>query len=312
MVKGLLTREALRQWVRITVGPVFWIAAVQVAWTVVLLLWIYAFTASGPAASRGVLVAGLILLGLMLLGVTVLVIHLARQVAHSRAVKDFISQVSHDLRSPLATIKLHLETVLRRELSREQSRTCLEAASQELDRLERSIEGVLTASRLERQKLQIATQPIALDQLLRRYLDIKRNAAELRGAELAVDELKPLVVTAEPAMLEKLMDNLVDNALLHCPRGVRIRVSVTEQSRCAVVTVSDNGPGLDRRERKRVFRMFYRGPKSRGHRKGTGLGLFIVAGIAKAHGGRAWVDSPGPGLGSQFRVALPLAEVSTG
>jgi signal transduction histidine kinase len=313
MVKVGMDRETLRQWVRITVGPVFWIGAVQVAWTIVLLLWISAFTASGPpsaALGRGTMVAGLVLLGLMLVGVTVLVIHLARQVAHSRAVKDFISQVSHDLRSPLTTVKLHVETLLRRELSPEQSRACLDAASQELERLERGIEGVLMASRLERQKLQIAARPVPLVAFLERYSESKRDSVGLRGATLEIGALPELTVSADPAFLEKMLDNLIDNAVLHCQPEVRIRVSVIEQSRCAVVSVADDGPGLPRREWRRVFSMFYRGPKGRRHRKGTGLGLFIVAGIAKAHGGRAWVESAGPGRGCQFRVALPLEQAA--
>jgi two-component system phosphate regulon sensor histidine kinase PhoR len=313
MVKARMDREALRQWIRITVGPLFWIGAVQVAWTIVLILWISAFTAGGPPSAsmgRGTMVAGLVLLGLMLVGVTVLVVHLARQVAHSRAVKDFISQVSHDLRSPLTTVKLHVETLLRRELSPEQSRACLDAASQELERLERGIEGVLMASRLERQRLQIVARPVPLADFLASYLEAKRDSIALRGAQIEHAPMPVLVVSADPSILEKMLDNLIENAILHCQPGVRIRVSVAEQSRCAVVSVSDDGPGLPRREWRRVFSMFYRGPKGRRHRKGTGLGLFIVAGIAKAHGGRAWVESDGPGRGCQFRVALPLAEAA--
>jgi len=105
--------------------------------------------------------------------------------------------------------------------------------------------------------------------------------------------------------MRHLLDNLVDNALLHCGPKVRVQLSVTEQGRCAVLVVADDGPGLDRSEWRRVFRMFYRGRQS-SRARGTGLGLFIVAGIAQAHGGRAWVDSPGPGKGCSFQVALPL------
>jgi signal transduction histidine kinase len=96
------------------------------------------------------------------------------------------------------------------------------------------------------------------------------------------------------------MDNLVDNALRHCPPGVRIRVALTRMRQLALVTVADDGPGIAARERRKVFRPFY--SVSRG--RGTGLGLFIVASLVKAHGGQVWVENPG--VGSAFQVALPL------
>jgi signal transduction histidine kinase len=212
--------------------------------------------------------------------------------------------VSHDLRSPLAIVKLHLETVLKRDLSPEQSRSCLDAAWQELGRLEAGIEGVLMASRLEREKLQVDARPLVLREFLERYIARKREAVERGRGHLESGPLPSLVIRADPVLFERILDNLVDNALAHCPPGVNIRVSATEQSRFAVVTVEDDGPGIERRERSKIFDMFYRAPHNLG--QGTGLGLFIVAGLAKAHGGQAWVESPG--IGSAFRVALPLAE----
>jgi two-component system OmpR family sensor kinase len=130
------------------------------------------------------------------------------------------------------------------------------------------------------------------------------------GASLSweTDKAPPLIAHADPGSLRQLLDNLIDNAVHHCHPGVQVRLDLTDQARCAVLAVADDGPGLDPKEFKRVFGMFYRAPPSRRHTKGTGLGLFIVAGIAKAHGGRAWVESPGPGKGCTFRVAIPLAK----
>lgn len=299
----------MKQWLKITVGPVFWIAAIQIAWTLVLILWITTVAEQRrrvPFEGIGLLVLGVVLLVLMLVGVTVIVIHFARQVAHTRAVKDFISQVSHDLRSPLATVKLHLETIKLRELTTTQKQSCLDAAIHELGRLEDGIEGVLMASRLERDKLKLITEPVGLDEFLRQYAGAKLDDVILRGGSLEIGRLQRLTVRADPLLLRQMLDNLVNNALLHCQHGVKITVSLYEQAGCAVITVLDDGPGLPRNEWKQVFKMFYRAAKSGGHRKGTGLGLFIVAGIAKAHGGRAWVESQGMGSGCEFRVAIPL------
>jgi signal transduction histidine kinase len=160
------------------------------------------------------------------------------------------------------------------------------------------------ASRLDRMKLKIDAQRVDLGDFLGRYLARKREAVDLGGGHLEAGPLRRLMVRADPAMLEKILDNLVDNALRHCPSGVQVRVSLEAKNHLAVVTVADDGPGIARRERSKIFRMFYRAPHDLG--PGSGLGLFIVAGLVKAHGGRVWVESPGSG--SAFHVALPTVE----
>ncbi len=305
---------AASKWLRIPAGPIFWIAAVQTAWTVTLVLWIVFFVerrSRYPGEGWWMLVAGILLLSVIFVGVSIISVHFGRQVAHNRAVKDFISQVSHELRSPLATVKLHLETVQLRSLSEEQTQACLVTALEELQRLESGIEDILTASRIERQKLKIAVEFIDLVPFLEAFSHQKQAVVLSQGAGLqfVAEQAEELAVRADPILLRQVLDNLIDNALLHGHRGVHVRIELGEQSRCAVISVRDDGPGLPRREWKRVFRMFYRVPPSGGrrNRRGTGLGLFIVSSIARAHGGRAWVESDGEGKGCNFRVAFPLA-----
>ncbi len=305
---------AWKTWLRIPTGPIFWIVAVQSAWTITLVSWIvYAVDRHGRLPDEGwsVLVAGILLLAVIFVGVIVISLHFGRQVAHNRKVKDFISQVSHELRSPLTTVKLHLETLQLRRLSPAQQQACLDTALEELRRLELGIEDILTASRIERQKLKIAVEPIAILPFLESYVHHKTAVVQAQGASLQLVEqgFDDLTVEADPILLRQVLDNLVDNAVVHCHRGVHVRLELGEQSRCAVVTVRDDGDGLPRKEWKRVFRMFYRVAPSRDRsaRRGTGLGLFIVASVARAHGGRAWVESDGVGKGCRFRVALPLA-----
>jgi len=298
---------------RFPVAPTAWIAVVQTAWTVTLVFWILFFTTwrtSHPEAGWAPLVVGIGLLALLLVAAIIVVIHFARQVAHNKAMKDFVSQVSHDLRSPLATVKLHLETLKLRELEAAQREECLTMALTELGRLENGIEALLTASRIERSALRLDLAPLDLKPFLDEYAAFKKREIDPLGATLSWEsESAPaLVARADGAVLRQMLDNLVDNAVRHCQKGVRVRLDLAEQSRCAMLSVADDGPGLDVKEHKRVFRMFYRGPPSRRHAKGTGLGLFIVAGIAKAHGGRAWVESQGLGKGCTFRVAVPLCK----
>ncbi|MGC4114712.1 MAG: HAMP domain-containing sensor histidine kinase [Myxococcales bacterium] len=293
--------------------PALWIGATQVVFTASLLTWIFYFLSwrtAHPDAGWAPFIVGLSLLVAMLGLAIGVVIHLSRQVAHNQATKDFVSQVSHDLRSPLAIVKLHLETLRLRDLNPEQRAECISMALTELHRLEGGIEGVLTASRIERQALRLNAGDLELKPFLEAFARTKKAFVEASGGALLwePEKAQPLVARADAEALRHLLDNLVDNALAHCQRGVRIRLEIVEQARCAVLSVCDNGPGLDRQEHKKVFHLFYRAPPSRRHTKGTGLGLFIVAGIAKAHGGRAWVESEGAGRGCSFRVAIPLSK----
>jgi len=305
-----MLKDFLRLWVRITFGSLFWIIAVQMAWAMVLLFWILGYVRPhvGRAPSLGLFGWGLVFLALMIFGVNVLVVHYAHQAAHSRVVKDFVSRVSHDLRSPLASVKLHLETLLKREVSPEQARACLDAAWQDLGRLETSIDGFLMAARLERRKQRIDLHPLDLGAFLERCLARRREAVVRGGGSLDFGPLPALWIRADPAMLEKILDNLLDNALCHCPPGVRIRVALARSGNLARLTVADDGPGIAPGERRKVFRLFYRAGSA--HGRGTGLGLFIVASLVKAHGGRVWVECPG--VGSAFHVALPLGEEGAG
>lgn len=300
----------MSRWWRIPAGPIFWMITVQVAWTITLVAWILYFVdRRNEFEGWSTLVAGILLLCLMLAGVTVIVIHFGRQVAHNRAVKNFISAVSHDLRSPLTTVKLHLETIKIRQLEPKQQEACLDTALDELGRLESGIEDILTASRIERKSLRLHKERLDMVSFLGAYHAGKSERVKMAGAQLQWTPPKTdaFVVHADPNLLRKLMDNLVDNAVAHGQRGVQVELELIEHGGTAVIGVRDNGPGLARAERKKVFQMFYRAVGRRVHRHGTGLGLFIVASIAKAHRGRAWVDSDGPGKGCHFRVAIPFA-----
>ncbi len=301
----------MSRWWKIPAGPVFWTVIVQVAWTITLVAWILFFVERREELEGwGTLVAGILLLCLLLTGVTVIVIHFGRQVAHNRAVKDFVSTVSHDLRSPLATVKLHLQTIQLRKLEPEQQALCVATALDELGRLESGIEDILTASRVERGNLRLDKEPIELGSFLESYHADKVGKLQLSDAVLRWKrpEGQDFVVRADPVLLRQMLDNLIDNAVVHGPRGVKIDLGLSERAGTAVIHVGDNGPGILRTQRKRIFRMFYRAPGHRKHRRGTGLGLFIVASIAKAHRGKAWVDSDGPGKGSTFHVAIPFAK----
>lgn len=297
----------MKKWWKIPAGPVFWMIVVQVAWTITLVAWIrYFVDRRQQLEGWSTMVAGILLLMLVLTGVTVIVIHLARQVAHNRAVKDFVSRVSHDLRSPLSIVRLHLETIQLRELSKSQHDACTTTALTELNRLEKGIEDILAAARIERKGLIVRTEELELAGFLRQYAETRRENLPMLGADLRceIDPRLRVVSPCDSDLLCQALDNLLNNATTHCPRPVEIVLELTTDGGSAIVSVKDNGPGIQRTERKKVFRMFYRASTERQLSKGTGLGLFIVASIAKAHRGRAWVECPTEG-GCRFRISLP-------
>jgi len=187
--------------------PTLWIGAVQVVFTAALLTWIFyfiAWRARHPGAGWAPFVVGLILLVAMLGLAIAAVVHLSRQVAHTQATRDFVSQVTHDLRSPLAIVKLHLETLRLRKLNSEQRSECIAMALTELGRLETEIEDVLSASRIERSAMRLDVAALSLRPFLDEYAGAKRAQVEAQGGSLAWDGEKaaPLVARADPAALK--------------------------------------------------------------------------------------------------------------
>jgi two-component system phosphate regulon sensor histidine kinase PhoR len=222
--------------------------------------------------------------------------------------RDFVANVSHELKSPLAAIRGYAETLRDGALAEPPTaRRFIERILEQCARLQALLADLLTLSRLESVEAVLERAPVDLLALARRTADLAATAAAERGVAVAVAG-EPTPVSGDAAALERLLFNLVDNAVKYNRRGGSVHVRVASAGGQAVVEVRDTGVGIPAEALPRVFERFYRVDQGRGREDGgTGLGLAIVKHVAQLHGGRVEVESE-PGRGSLFRVVLPLAE----
>ena len=262
----------------------------------------------GLPSERWALVAGLLVLAAGL--VTAAAVQLRREIRFARQRADFVSGVSHELRTPLAQIRLFGETLLLgRVRSREEERRAAEVIVQEARRLTQMVDNVLLFSRLGRDVMTIAREPIDAAALATQVIETFRPYAASRQAEIEwTMPAGPLVVDADPHAVRQVLLNLLDNAAKYGGRDQTIRVTLDYDAPALRLAVEDEGPGVAESDAARIWEPFWRaGGSAEG---GTGLGLAIVRELARRHGGDARVDRADRG-GARFVVTFdapaPLA-----
>ena len=258
------------------------------------------------------LVLGIVLFVTIIVGLVLNTTFLIREIRRNEQHDAFINAVTHELKTPIASIRLYLETLKTREVDPERRREFYDVMLADSDRLLRTVEQVLQAGRTSDKKRRTNVSLIDLGQMVRECLDLTRlrynlGAEALRYAE-AVDR-PGVTVAGDPEELRAAVSNLLDNAVKYSDKGVEVEVLLTTpDERSVAVTVADRGIGIPRAQLKRIFNRFYRVPGHFMSRfKGTGLGLFIVRSVVERHGGRVYAESPGLGRGSTFTIRLPRA-----
>ena len=222
---------------------------------------------------------------------------------------QLVSDASHELRTPLAVMRAELDVSLRGDELTPAAREVLESTREEVHRLSRTVENLLTLAQADEGCLPVLATHVDLRQAaeqavssLRSLADDKHLYVDLRG--------EPVVAAADAERLHQALTNLIENAIKFTPAGGEIRVTTWRADGEAGVTVADDGPGIQADARGRIFDRFYRLDSARGREAGgSGLGLAICREIIDAHGGRLWVDSR-EGAGSAFSIALPAAAVT--
>jgi signal transduction histidine kinase len=214
----------------------------------------------------------------------------------------FMRAVSHDLRTPLASVLGFAVTLERhyRALPPEQVDELLERLASNARRLDRIVVDLLDLDRLSRGAAEPHREPTDLVELARRVVG---ELEGLAGREVSVRAL-PLIALVDAAKVERILENLLANAVRHTPAGTRVWVRVTPQDVGVLLEVSDAGPGVPASLRDAVFQPFRQGPSANPHAPGSGVGLALVARFAALHGGRAWVEDR-LGGGASFKVSLP-------
>jgi two-component system sensor histidine kinase SenX3 len=266
--------------------------------------WVVLYAGQVTPLILGIVFSAIVITGIILYTVFLL-IEINRNADHDR----FISGVTHELKTPIASIRLYLETLQTRTLTDEQRRDFYGIMLADTDRLQQMVENVLKAGEDRRTRPHAFTR-VDLGSLVRECVDAAALRHHLPAGAIALDVPgeQPLTVMGEADDLRTAVANLLDNGVKYSGDAVRIAVTLAVPTPDSVwVRVQDRGVGIPKSQFRRIFRRFYRVPGNSGSVKGTGLGLFLVRSIAKAHGGRVFVQSEGEGQGATFTVELPRA-----
>jgi len=223
-----------------------------------------------------------------------------------RLKSEFVSMVSHELRSPLTNISGAVELLLDSGAEVDEKKM-LEVIGEESARLARLVEGILDVSRIEARKLDLKRERVDILPLLQRVLVNLQGSTSLHQFVLPHADSLPKVWGDEDRIAQ-IFFNLLDNAVKYSPEGGKITVTAEAEGKKMVISITDQGLGISDKEKARIFRKFHRvnGSDSR-ETYGHGLGLYITKGLVEAQGGRIWVESS-VGRGSTFSFTLPLAD----
>ena len=221
--------------------------------------------------------------------------------------RDFVANASHELRSPLTTVRAAAETLRTVENDAKATARFVELIQRNTERLANLIDDLLELSRIESRELKLTLESLDLSSVVDRILAQHAHRAQLKHIALAHDVTRAPGVLADRRALEHVLGNLIDNALKYCPDGASVRISAKSEADTVRVAVADTGPGIPMEHLPRVFERFYRVDAGRSRELGgTGLGLSIVKHLVEAMGGAVAVDSRA-GAGSTFSFTLHRA-----
>lgn len=263
---------------------------------------------------------GIIFFGAIVTGLVLNTIFLIREIRRNEQHDSFINAVTHELKTPIASIRLYLQTLQRLDVGEAQRRQFYELMLLDSDRLMHTVEQVLKAGEAAQKKAPSHRIPVQFDTLVRDCMELARVRHHLQPGDLEYRESLAsssslpqstngagASVLGDPEELRTAVSNLLDNAVKYSPDGVRISVVLeSPDDERLVLRVRDQGVGIPEQELKRIFKRFYRvTQRSLSQVKGTGLGLFIVRSIARKHGGRVFAQSEGAGKGTTVTLELP-------
>jgi two-component system, OmpR family, sensor histidine kinase SenX3 len=256
---------------------------------------------------------GIVFFGAIAAGLVLNTIFLVREIRRNEQHDSFINAVTHELKTPIASIRLYLETLQRLEVGEAQRRQFYQLMLVDTERLLHTVEQVLKAGAAAQKKSPLQRLPLEFNTLVRECMELARVRHHLQAADLDYREALSVQngggarVLGDPEELRSAVSNLLDNAVKYSPDGVHISVELeAPDEKRVVLRVRDRGVGIPEQELKRIFKRFYRvTQRSLSGVKGTGLGLFIVRSIARKHGGRVFAQSEGAGKGTTVTLELP-------
>jgi two-component system, OmpR family, phosphate regulon sensor histidine kinase PhoR len=294
----------------------------QLVWLSLLGLWIYWYVSNyivfekvGEEVSPQLVydvqnalpfILGLILLIGLSFTTSLIFRHLNVQLRITELYDNFISNVTHELKSPLSSIQLYLETLKQREVPQEKRKEFIDMMMKDADRLQSLINSILEISAQEKKKLLQNYRVYKADIIVKELIDESCEKFRVAKENYQVTSDASCEIVAGKDALKVVFDNLVDNAVKYSTVKAKIAVSVICNSKKVTIVFSDLGIGVAVKEQKKIFNKFYRiYNKEIPNVKGTGLGLYRVKEIIKAHDGKITVLSEGEGKGTTFKLELP-------
>jgi len=255
------------------------------------------------------LVLGVILFGFIIAGVVINTIFLVREIRRNEQHDSFLNAVTHELKTPIASLRLYLETLESRQLDEAKRREFYRNMLVDTDRLLGTVEQVLKASEVRQRSTRKNWTEVDFGKLVCEEVESAKTSHHLKPEELHLESAveEEMLVLGNAEELRTLVHNLFDNALKYSDEQKDIAVDIKNPTLDTIsLSVRDKGTGIPKGELKRIFKRFYRAQSEKTKQvKGTGLGLFIVRSVARRYGGDAYAESAGEGQGSTFFVRLP-------
>lgn len=296
---------------RMTIGLPITLSVVLMSLNITLMVFWIALLAR--TAGWSALIIGVAFFSLILVGLSIYLVLMIKEVRLNHRQANFIDSVTHELKSPISSLRLYLETLEMRALSDEQRTKFYRVMEEELERLDHLITQLLEVGRLDAIGEQSEPEEISLETFLRKCGAAACAHHKKDEAETVTYDFQPAMVYARPLVLETVFRNLLDNAIKYAgdPPQIEVRVRKSDRGR-VIIQIIDNGQGVPHELRKRIFRMFFRaGSELTRRQKGTGLGLYIVHTLVKTLNGRISVHDREGQSGSVFEVELPGHEASS-
>ncbi len=243
----------------------------------------------------------------VIFGLIIIIIAAARERRLAMLKSEFVANVSHELKTPLSLVRMFSEMLLSGRAAPEKQQQYLEIIVNESERLSALIDNVLDFARMERRTEAYDFRSVDIVETVSRAVDVCRPRAERQHIPLVLSDQVPQDRTAkiDERAVEIAMINLIDNALKYAPKSEKISIEVAKQGEAFELSVTDGGPGIEPSQRRKIFERFVRGRALAEGVRGSGIGLSLVAQIAQAHGGEAWVENVATG-GARFVMSVKL------